>query len=182
MSSLLLALLFGSALSSGSSFAADPAASTLRYHVIHQLHRVDGETSGMEGRAVVKPDGTVQAMVRAAVVSFLSGDANRDAHMQETLETGRFPFVIFRGVARLGAGFQVPQSLPMDGEVDLHGVRRPIHVDLAIERRDDGSLRIRTSFEVSLDSFGIERPSLLFIKIADACRIDVDLLLREEHR
>ncbi len=182
MSSLLVALLLGSPLSPGSSFAADPAASRLRYHVVHELHRVDAETGKVEGRAVVKPDGTVQTMVRAAVASFLSGDANRDAHMQETLETGRFPSVTFRGVARLGADLHVPPSLPMDGEVELHGVRRPVHVVLAMEREGDGALRVRTSFEVSLDSFGIQRPSLLFIKIADACRIDVDLQLREERR
>ncbi len=182
MTSLLFALLLGFPLSPGSSFAADPAASSLRYHVVHELHRVDAEARKVEGRAVVKPDGTVQAMVRAAVASFLSGDANRDAHMQETLEMGRFPYVTFRGVARLGADLQAPPSLAMDGEVELHGVRRPVHAVLAIEREGDGALRVRTAFDVSLDSFGIERPSLLFIKIADTCRIDADLLLREERR
>ena len=43
-------------------------------------------------------------------------------------------------------------------------------------------LRVRGSFQVSLESFRIERPSLLFVKIDDACRIDLDLLLREEKR
>jgi hypothetical protein len=34
------------------------------------------------------------------------------------------------------------------------------------------------SFDASLDAHGIERPSLLFAKVDDACRIEVDLLLR----
>lgn len=180
MTASLLALLLASGLAPG-MLAVDPPASALRYHVVHKLHRVDGETRSIEGRAAVKPDGTVQAMVRAAVASFRSGDSSRDAHMEETLEAGRFPYVTFRGVARLDAGLELPAAeLAMDGEVELHGVRRPVHVALAIERRPDGALRARTSFEVSLDSFGIDRPSLLFVKIDDACRIDVDLVLREE--
>lgn len=182
MTPSLLALLLASGLSPGETLAVDPAASALRYHVVHKLHRVDGETRSIEGRAAVKPDGTLQAMVRAAVASFRSGESNRDAHMEETLETGRFPFVTFRGVARLGPDLQVPLSLAMDGEVELHGARRPVRVTLAAERQPDGAFRVRTSFEVSLDAFGIDRPSLLFVKIEDACRIDVDLLLREEHR
>jgi polyisoprenoid-binding protein YceI len=179
MTGPLLALLLAAGLSPG-TLAVDPAASTLRYHVVHKLHRVDAETRSVEGRAALKPDGTVQAMVRAGVAGFRSGDANRDGHMQEVLEAGRFPLATFRGLARLGPDLQLPATLPMDGEVELHGVRRPVQVALAVERLADGSLRARTSFEVSLDAFGIERPSLLFVKVDDACRIDVELTLRPE--
>ncbi|HET6923557.1 MAG TPA: YceI family protein, partial [Anaeromyxobacteraceae bacterium] len=70
----------------------------------------------------------------------------------------------------------------MDGEVDLHGVKKPVAVLLTIDLSPEGSARVRGSFEVSLDSFGIKRPSLLFVKIDDACKIDVDLTLREVRR
>jgi polyisoprenoid-binding protein YceI len=179
MTSPFLALLLAAA--AGGPLTVDAAASSIRYHVVHKLHRVDAETRATEGRAVIKPDGTVQAMVRAAVSSFRSGDANRDAHLEEVLESGRFPSVTFRGVSHLGADLQLPATpITMDGEVELHGVRKPVRLDLALERQPDGALRVRTSFEVSLDAFGIERPSLLFVKVDDACRVDVDLLVKEE--
>ena len=37
-------------------------------------------------------------------------------------------------------------------------------------------------FEVSLDKYAVERPSLLFVKIEDACDIEVDFWLQEEPR
>jgi polyisoprenoid-binding protein YceI len=167
------------------TFAIDPAASTVRYHVVHKLHRVEGASARLEGKAVVHADGRVLAMVRAPVSSFASGDGNRDAHMLEVLEAGKFPFVVFKGLARLdgtavAAGARAEASaLPVQGEVELHGVKAPVAVPLALELRADGTARARGTFEVSLDAHRIERPSLLFVKIDDACRIDVDLALVE---
>ncbi len=84
--------------------------------------------------------------------------------------------------AAVAAGLEPPPELVLEGEVELHGVRRPVRVPVALARQPDGTLRARATFEVSLDAFGIERPSLLFVKIDDACRIDLDLLLRRESR
>lgn len=175
--SLLALLLVGLA---PGSLAADPAASALRYHVVHALHRVDAQSRAVEARAAVRADGLVQAMVRVPVTSFDSGNSNRDAHMAEVLEAGRLPHVVFRGVARLGPGLELPPA-PwwMEGELELHGVRKPVRVPLAVERQPDGALRVTGSFEISLDAFGIERPSLLFVKVEDACKVELDLLMRE---
>jgi polyisoprenoid-binding protein YceI len=167
------------------SFSIDAPASEVRYHVVHKLHRVDGRSSTLEGKAVLQPDGGILAMVRIPAASFQSGDGNRDAHLVEVLETSKFPFVVFKGVARLegtllaaSAGV-TKRSLAMTGEVELHGVRRPVTVPLDLELRPDGSVRARGSFEVSLDAHGVERPALLFVKVEDVCRIDVDLVARE---
>ncbi len=177
----VLALVLGAGLSPG-TFAVVPGASALRYHVVHRLHRVDAEARELEGRAALAPDGRLQVMVRAPVAAFRTGDANRDEHALEVLEAGRFPLVTFRGVARLAAGLEPPPELVLEGEVELHGVRRPVRVPVALARQADGALRARAAFDVSLDGFGIERPSLLFVKVDDACRIEVDLGVREERR
>ena len=42
----------------------------------------------------------------------------------------------------------------------------------------DGSVRVKGRMTVSLDAHRVERPSLLTIKIEDACVVDLDLLLR----
>lgn len=185
MAPALLALLVSAAASDGRTFSVQPEKSAVRYHIVHKLHRVSGASSTIEGRAVLRPDGGVLAMVRVPMASFDSGERNRDSDMREAVEAHRFPFVVFKGTARL-AKSAVPATQPatvearMEGEVELHGVKKPVVVPLTVELSPDGTARARGSFEVSLDAFGIRRPSLLFVKIDDACRIEVDLSLRGE--
>jgi polyisoprenoid-binding protein YceI len=184
MSPALLALLLLAGPFQGRSYDVEPATSTVRYHIVHKLHDVTGTTSTVEGKAVIRPDGRVLAQVRVPLASFDSGERNRDADMREAVEARRFPFVVFKGTAtlepeRLAAGGPLALEVRLDGEVELHGVRRPVAVPLRVELAADGGGRARGAFEVSLDAFGIARPSLLFVKIDDACRIEVDLALRE---
>ena len=175
----LWALILAAALPQGATLGVDAKASEVRYTIVHKLHRVEGASRDVEAKAVVKDDGSVLAMARIPLASFRSGDGNRDEHMLEALEAGKHPFVVFKGTARLGPGRDVPATLPMAGEVDLHGVATPVTVPLALAVQPDGSVRARGSFQVSLDAHRVERPSLLFVKIDDGCRIDFDLLMRE---
>jgi polyisoprenoid-binding protein YceI len=183
MTSALLALALAAASSESKTYGVDPATSTVRYHVVHKFHSVTGTSSTIEGKAVLKPDGQAIAMVRVPMASFDSGDRNRDANMRDAVEASRYPFVVFRGVAKiatdmLASARALVVETRMEGEVELHGVRKPVVVPLRLELSPDGTARARGSFAVSLDAFGIERPSLLFVKIDDACRIEVDLALR----
>lgn len=183
MPHLLLTAIAAALLPAGTRLAVDPAASTVGFHVTHRLHRVDGSSSQVEGKVVVQEGGALLAMVRVPVTSFVSGEANRDSHMVEVMEVNKYHFAVFKGVAQLGPGGQLPAGpLEMRGEIELHGVKRPVSVALTVESQPDGALRVRGGFDVSLDAHGIERPSLLFVKIDDVCRIDLDLLLRKERR
>lgn len=175
----LLAALLAAALPSQGSFSVDSSASTVQYTIVHKLHRVEGTSHEVEARAVLKDDGSLLAMVRVPVASFRSGDGNRDEHMLEAMDAGKFPYVVFKGVAQLGAGRELPSGpLALKGELDLHGVRTPLTVPVTVVQRPDGSLQARGSFGVSLDAHHVERPSLLFVKIDDDCRIDFDLVMR----
>jgi len=177
---LLASLLLAVTLAPGSTLSVDPATSAIRFHIVHKLHKVDGQATQLEGRAVSRDDGTVAAMVRVPLATLQTGEANRDQHMLEALEVGKYPFVVFKGVARLGPGGDLPAGpLTLDGQLDLHGVQRPVSLPLTVARGQDGGLRAKGSFDVSLDAYKIERPSLLFVKIDDGCRIDFDLVLRE---
>jgi polyisoprenoid-binding protein YceI len=159
--------------------AVDPAASAVRYHVNHKLHEVDGVSRRVEGKAVLEPDGAFKAMVRIAVQSFDSGDANRDSHMLETLEAGQHPYVTFKGtgaVAQLAPGSK-PSELTLRGELELHGVKRPVEVPVTVEFAADGSVQVKGRLAVSLEAHRIERPSLLMMKLDDECIILFDLKL-----
>jgi polyisoprenoid-binding protein YceI len=142
---------------------------------------VDGRSSTLEGKAVITPDGKVLAMVRIPIASFDSGDANRDANMRETLEAGRHPFVVFKGVTSLvvPVAHGKPLETTLRGELDFHGVKRPLEVPMRIEFAPDGSANVRGKMKVSLDAHAVERPSLLFIKVDDTLAVDLDLRLKK---
>jgi polyisoprenoid-binding protein YceI len=158
--------------------SVDAAASAVRFHVNHKLHTVDGASHAVEGKAALEPDGTVKAMVRIPLQSFGTGDSNRDSHMLETLEAGQFPHVVFKGVGKVASQAPGSSQVTLRGELDFHGVKRPVEVPVTVEFAADGSARVKGKLAISLDAHRVERPSLLTIKIDDACTIDLDLLLR----
>lgn len=179
----LLALLLSAGLTAGSTYAVVPAQSSIRYGVTHKLHAVEAASAEIEGKAVVREDGSVVAQVRVPVASFKSGDANRDTHMLEAVEAGTFPFATVKLLLRLAPGREIPEgAVPADAEVDFHGVKRRATIPVTLVRQPDGTLRARATFDVGLDAHGVARPSLLFVKVDDACRMTVDLVLREESR
>jgi len=168
----------------GASYAVDPGASRVTFGIRHKLHAVDGVATRLEGRAVVDPGGKVRAMVRIPVASLDTDEPNRDEDMREALEASKFPFVVFKGIGALPADPPrgTPVKLELAGELELHGVRRPLAVPVDVVFAEDGSARAKGAFQVSLDAYGVERPALLFVKIEDACRIAFDLVVREEPR
>ena len=180
---MLALLLLSVPMLAPSTLSVDPKASSIRFRVDHSLHGVEGESKEIDGKAVAKDDGKVVALVRAPLASFHSGDSNRDAHMLEVLEAERFPMVVFRGVATAGPESAEPDApVEMRGEIELHGQKSLVRVPIKVEPQPDGTLRARAAFDVSLDAHQVERPSLLFIKVADNCRIEVDLVLRRSNQ
>lgn len=165
----------------GELLSLDPGESTISYKVVHKLHTVRGTSRKAEGKGRLLPDGRAQVMVRVPVDSFDSGNSNRDAHMKEAVEAARFAYVELKAA---GDGVTPPRSYPatlertFQGEVHFHGVRRPVEVPVRLTFEDAGRVRASARFAVSLDSFQVERPSLMFVKIDDAVRIEADLLFR----
>jgi polyisoprenoid-binding protein YceI len=166
---------------SSTTFAIDPAASAIHYHIVHKLHRVTGKSQGAQGKVAIKDGGKVVAVVLVPLASFRSGDFDRDARVQEILGSRGVSFVVFKGHTQLPEPERgQPVELEMKGELTLHGVRRPMTIAVSLELGPGGVAHVRGRFEVSLEAHEIERPSLLFVKIEDTCTIDVDLVLRDE--
>ena len=178
MLQLVAALALSASLSA--TYVVDPGASVVRFHLHHKMHAVDGRSSQIEGKAVLGDDGRVMAMVRIPAASFDTADANRDSHMRETLEATRFPYVVFKGVTSLTVpvAHGKPLETQLQGELDFHGVKRPISVPAQISLSGDGSATVKARFPVNLEAHGIERPSLLFVKVDENVELDVQLLLK----
>jgi polyisoprenoid-binding protein YceI len=165
---------------SATTYSVDPAASVMKFHLHHKMHAVDGQSSQIEGKVVLADDGKVMAMVRVPAASFDTGDGNRDSHMRETLESSRYPFVIFKGVTSLvsPAALGKPVETKLAGELDFHGVKLPLSVPVQLVFEQDGTVTVTSKFPVNLEAHKIERPSLLFVKVDEEVQLDVRLRLK----
>ena len=162
------------------SFAVVKGESVITYHLVHKLHRFDGVSKSVEGKARVAADGTAQVMVRVPVESFDSSNVNRDAHMKETVEAARYANVELKAVGKpsLPAAPSYPLKVPVTfkAQINFHGVAQ--NFELPVELTYESATRVRATahFTVSLESFKIDRPSLMFVKIDDGLTVDADVV------
>jgi polyisoprenoid-binding protein YceI len=163
-------------------YSVRPDDSALIYHLKHKLHEVDGKAKPTEGKARILPDGTLQVAVRANVADFDSGNENRDAHMKEATEAAKFPTIEFKGVA---TGVTVPSSFPAEqavvlkGQLTFHGVKQTMDVPMKVVFTSARDVSAEGSFQISLESFKVDRPSLLMVKVDDALGLETKFQLQE---
>jgi len=155
-----------------SKHSASKDTSTLTYVLIHPLHRIEG-TSKEVTCEIEYDDAThtvLQASFSADLISFDSGNSNRDSHALETLEALMYPTVSFRSTDITTHAM----DLNVKGELTFHGRTKPMSFVATAEESGDG-LKITGSAKVSLTEFEIERPSLLMIPVKDTLSISFSL-------
>jgi len=163
------------------ALGVDASHSSVKYSLVHKLHHFEATSHAVEGKARILPDGDAQVMVRVPVESFDSGNVNRDEHMKETVEAARYPTIELKA---LGAGLTPPAKYPttiekrFKAQVTFHGVQQVMEVPVSVTFEAPERVHARTAFAVSVESFKIERPSLLFVKIDDAMKIEADLVFK----
>jgi polyisoprenoid-binding protein YceI len=153
----------------------DAAKSTLTFHLVHKMHKVDGASHHVEGKARLLPDGQAQVMLRSPSESFDSGNSNRDAHLKEVIEAARFPFVELKALAnRLAppARFPTHETKTFAVQLRFHGVEQRLDVPVELIWESADRVRAHASFTISLEAFQIKRPSLMFVPVDDPLRID----------
>ncbi len=155
------------------------SASAVSYHLVHALHQVTGVSHALRGRVTLAGDRLATPMtLRLPLVSFESGNANRDANAAATLDVGRFPAAVlevrrFTETSRTalpGGAFAIVGEAV--GQLGLHGVIRPVSVPLRARVAPEG-VTVDATFEVSLTAYQIPRPSLLFKPVDDVVKVSV---------
>ena len=157
--------------------------SALLYRLKHKLHEVEGKAKPTEGKARILPDGTLQVAVRANVADFDSGNENRDAHMKEATEAAKFPTIEFKGVAsglKLPTTFPAEQAVVLKGQLTFHGVKQPIEVPMKVVFTSASDVTAEGKFQISLESYKVERPSLMMVKVDDALDLETKFQLKQE--
>ncbi|AKI98549.1 polyisoprenoid-binding protein YceI [Archangium gephyra] len=163
-------------------YSVKSADSSLTYRLKHKLHVVEGTARPTEGKARLMPDGTLQVAVRANVADFDSGNSNRDAHMKEATEEPKYPTIEFKGTAsgvKVPTAFPAEQTVALKGQITFHGVKQPVEVPLKVVFTSAKDVTATGTFQISLEAFKVERPSLLMVKVDDALDLETKFQLQE---
>lgn len=158
-------------------------ASSLTYKLKHKLHEVVGTAKPSVGVARLKADGTLQVQVRANVKDFDSGNGNRDAHMQEVTEAAKFPLVELKGEVK---NFKMPDTFPakvpvtFEGGLTFHGIKKDVQFPMTVVFNSATEAVAEGSFDISLDAYKVERPSLLMVKVDDKLVLEPKVVFQVE--
>jgi polyisoprenoid-binding protein YceI len=150
-------------------------SSTLTYRLTHPLHEIEATSRDVRYRVDID---TAKREIRAVsatveVMTFNSGNSNRDSHAMEVVDALTYPEAGFTGGAITHNG----DSISVAGKVTFHGVTKDATMRGMISWSPE-KVNVRGGFSLSLTEFGIERPSLLMIPVSDSLRFELDATLK----
>lgn len=147
---------------------------TLTYHVSYPLKSVEGISKNVRGKGRCDSN-TCTFLVAVPVKSFESGDGNRDNHMLEVTKAALNPMLTVK--ARFSEEL-TDESFDMNLEVTFAGKTHTYeHVKVKAQLGENEAVT-RGVIPLMLSDFGIERPSLLTVKIDDSTPVDFELKWR----
>jgi polyisoprenoid-binding protein YceI len=157
------------------SVHAKKDSTTIEYTLVHPLHTVHGISKDVN--CDVKYDtatGKIESVsVNADVLSFDSGNSNRDSHMGEVVDAIDYPEVNFRGDS---IRYLSNDTLKVIGKLTFHNVTKTIPVKVS-ERFDNNDTIFNGKFFISLTEFKIKRPSLLLMPVKDKLTLQFNIVI-----
>jgi polyisoprenoid-binding protein YceI len=102
------------------------------------------------------------------VMTFNSGNSNRDSHAMEVIDAIDFPEASFTSTSVSSRN----DSVFVTGKLTFHGVTREVTLN-SLVHWSDKTLVVQAAFTISLTSFQIERPSLLLVPVHDDLRFSL---------
>jgi polyisoprenoid-binding protein YceI len=141
--------------------------SSITYRIVHPLHEIEATSKDATYQLEIDPGKKEIVSVAATVdvMTFDSGNSNRDSHAMEVIDAISYPEVSFVSTSVTQSG----DSLKVLGKLTFHGVTQDI-VAMAKSQWSSDKIEVRGGFVLSLTAFKIERPSLLMIPVEDALR------------
>lgn len=133
--------------------------SRLMYSLSHPLHKVEATTKDFICEIEINDAKAIQSVkVSADVMTFDSGNSNRDSHAMEVIDAFTYPEVSFTSDTVSTSG----NELSVSGKLSFHGVTKPISFS-AIFQSQNGKTFVEGKMTVKLADFKVERPQLALI-------------------
>ena len=149
-------------------------SSKITYYGSHFTSDWQGHSSGFRGRiiydAVNQP--TNSCSLRVDLATFDSGNSNRDSNMLTYLDVFQYPDVMFISNEIFVEGI----NASIKGKLTFHGITKDINLTADISFND--GFNAEGSFIILLSEYEVERPVLLFKKIADEMKLKFHIVAK----
>ncbi|MEX0595087.1 MAG: YceI family protein [Candidatus Paceibacterota bacterium] len=108
-----------------------------------------------------------------------SGIQKRDRDMRETLKTDKYPFAEFYGkiISDFDLNSSSIQKVLVKGSFKIHGVEKEKEFSGTLKITSEGLL-LTGNWILRLEDYDIEPPSLLFVKVDQEQKIEIEALLK----
>ncbi len=138
----------------------DPTHTEIGFSVRHlMVSKVRGRFGKFEGEFVTADDPLASSVTASVdLASVITGDENRDNHLRspDFFDVGANPVMTYRSTGLRPKG----DSYVLDGELTLHGVTRPVQLNLELNGFIESPMGTRAGFsasgELSRKDFGID--------------------------
>lgn len=140
------------------------------------LHPIRAETTGLKGYLDAEivdgriADGApVTGRVEIDADRLKTGNGLYDHELERRLEVRKYPVIrgTVRAVQPLGDGTRYRVS----GELEFHGVTRPVEGEITLRPVDDHTLEIEGERSFDLREHGLEPPRLFMLKVHPDVRV-----------
>jgi polyisoprenoid-binding protein YceI len=159
------------------------SASDVTFHISHPAKQYDAVLldGGSTATGTFDPAeiANTRAKVSIRVDKFNSDNVRRDSHMMETMEGLIFPTIEWTVTSLDGPTGPIKPGAyegKASGPLTLHGVTLSLLVPVTINVASDGTITVDSRFVISLEEYGIERPTLVFVPIEDEVPIEVKMV------
>ena len=149
-------------------------ASKITYYGSHYAHDWQGHSTGISGRILYDADDQTanRCSLRVDLTTFDSGNSNRDSNMLTYLDVFQYPDVMFVSNDISVEGI----NASIKGKLTFHGITKDINLTADISFND--GFNAEGSFIILLSEYEVERPALLFKKIADEMKLKFHIVAK----
>ena len=149
-------------------------SSKITYYGSHYTSDWQGHSSGFSGRIVYDAVNQTanSCSLRVDLATFDSGNSNRDSNMLTYLDIFQYPDVMFVSNEISVEGI----NAAIKGKLTFHGITKDINLTADISFTD--GFNAEGSFIILLSDYEVERPALLFIKIADEMKLKFHIVAK----
>jgi polyisoprenoid-binding protein YceI len=147
-----------------------PEESSVSYKLVHPLHEIEATSKNVQYLldADVATKKVEHVAAEVDVTTFDSGNSNRDSHAMEVIDAITYPDVRFISTSINQSG----DSIHVTGRLTFHGITRDVTIG-GILTWSKQEMVMHGGFDLSLEAFKIERPSLLMIPVEDKLSFSV---------
>jgi polyisoprenoid-binding protein YceI len=174
MAFMLLSMLPAAA-QSANSYVLDKAHSSIRFSISHfYVSTTEGQFNDFDGKLTVSPQAPERGAVTIHIApgSIQTDSAARDEHLRtaDFFDVAKFPVASFDSSSLVATG---GKSAKLTGNFTLHGVTRPITLDVTLRTQDMNAavLDFSATGTVKRSAFGITGYSGI---IGDDVKLTID--------